>query len=78
VNSTIDTNLVRELDCRTSDGIEVRLLWDQITTDVWVQVDDTRSGDSFRFPVAAADALRAFHHPYAYVQDNAEAREVAT
>ena len=63
MNDTAHNNLVRELDCRTNDGIEVRLLWDQLTTQVWVSVSDTRSGESFRSPVAAADARDAFHHP---------------
>ncbi len=59
-------NSLRELDSRTSDGIEVRLLWDTLTDRVWVDVDDSRSQESFAFPVAATDALGAFQHPFAY------------
>jgi hypothetical protein len=57
---------VRELDRRSSDGIEVRLLWSPRTNQVSVAVADTRSGESFELPVAGADALAAFHHPYIY------------
>lgn len=57
---------VRELDCRAGDGIEVRLLWNQRTDRVSIAVDDRRLGDSMVFDVEAADALEAFHHPYAY------------
>jgi hypothetical protein len=66
MNTTTQDTRVRELDCRSSDGIEVRLLWREPTAQVWVSVADTRSGTSFEFPVAAADALEAFHHPYAF------------
>jgi hypothetical protein len=58
---------VRELDRRTSDGIEVSLLWDPRTKNVSVAVTDTRHGGSFAFGVEPGDALEAFWHPYAYV-----------
>jgi hypothetical protein len=57
---------LRELDRRANDGIEVRLLWDSRTGCVLVAVKDGRSGESFELEVAPADALAAFHHPYAY------------
>jgi hypothetical protein len=57
---------VRELDHRASDGIDVRLLWDPRTDRVSVAVEDTRGGESFELDVDRADALDAFHHPYAY------------
>jgi hypothetical protein len=56
----------RELDHRTSDGIDVTLRWDPLTKEVSVVVRDERLGDSLAFRVDAADALCAFHHPYAY------------
>ena len=58
---------VRELDCRTSDHIEVRLLWNPLNDSVSVSVHDTSYGESFQFDVAPAHALEAFHHPFAYV-----------
>jgi hypothetical protein len=57
---------IRELDRRTSDGIDVRLLWNSLTDDVLVAVHDARTFESFEFEVPAGDALFAFHHPYAY------------
>jgi hypothetical protein len=57
---------MRELDGRSGDGIEVRLVWDAQTDRVYVAVDDERTGDRFQIRVDAAAALDAFHHPYAY------------
>jgi hypothetical protein len=34
-----------------------------------VAVQDERSDESFELAVEAADALAAFHHPYAYAED---------
>jgi len=56
----------RELDSRSGDGIEVRLLWEPRSDRVFVAVDDVRSSDHFRIRVDAAAALDAFRHPYAY------------
>ena len=57
---------IRELDRRTNDSIEVRLLWNPQTNRVSVAVEDGRAGRSFQLEVDAADARTAFHHPYAY------------
>jgi DNA-binding CsgD family transcriptional regulator len=54
----------RELDRRTSDRIEVALLWHPGSDQVVISVVDGRGGGSLRFEVAARDALEAFHHPY--------------
>jgi hypothetical protein len=56
----------RELDWRTNDGIDVTLLWHPQTYRVSVAVEDHRAGNSFELEVDSADALDAFHHPYAY------------
>jgi len=40
INST-----VRELDCRTNDHIEVRLLWNSLTDSVSVSVHDTATAN---------------------------------
>jgi len=58
--------MIRELNHRVDDGIEVTLLWNSDTNGVSVSVAETRYEASFEFDVAAADALDAFHHPYAY------------
>lgn len=66
MNGTTPKTTVRELDCRTNDHIEVRLLWNSRTDSVSVSVDDTRYGESFQFDVAPGHALEAFRHPFAY------------
>ena len=69
MNSTT-LSTVRELDRRTNDSIEVRLLWNSVTDSVSVSVRDTRHSESFQFDVGPAHALEAFHHPFAYVGDD--------
>jgi len=65
---------VRELDRRTNDGFDVRLLWDPHTNRVFVTVADERQGDSFAVMVDGADALEAFQHPFAYTGNDYEPR----
>jgi hypothetical protein len=60
-----DTGM-RELDHRSSDDIEVTLLWSARTNRVFVSVLERRSEALFEFEVAPAQALEAFQHPYAY------------
>jgi hypothetical protein len=55
----------RELDFRSNDGLEVALLWEPETNRVSVSLFDSRSGDDFTLEVDPAEALDAFHHPYA-------------
>jgi hypothetical protein len=57
---------VRELDRRSNDGIDVTLLWNPRTNQVFVAVADERDGESFELEVDPANALDAFRHPYAY------------
>jgi hypothetical protein len=58
---------MRELDRRQSDGIHVRLLWDEYDNRVAVAVADVKTGDAFVVDVRTGDsALDVFHHPYAY------------
>ena len=61
------TQTTRELDRRTGDGIEVRLLWCENDGRVTVAVTDTETGEAFELPVREGEsALEVFHHPYAY------------
>jgi len=55
-----------ELDVRSTDGLEVTLLWQPETNELTVSVYDSKSGDDFDIEVAPAEATDAFHHPYAY------------
>jgi hypothetical protein len=66
MTSTI-THLTRELDIRTTDGIEVRLLWSEHDGRVLVAVADAKTGDAFSVEVREGErAMDVFHHPYAY------------
>jgi hypothetical protein len=61
------TTMTRELDSRTSNGINVRLLWHEPDGRVFVAVADSRTGDAFYMEVRDRERmLEVFHHPYAY------------
>ena len=59
---------IRELDHRSSDGIDVRLLWNSRTNRVSVAVEDHRSDETFVIEVPGDEAREAFAHPYAYIR----------
>jgi hypothetical protein len=63
---TAPTDTFRELDHRTTDDVDVRLLWNPDTDQVSVEVIDVPSGALLRFRVDGRLALDAFQHPYAY------------
>jgi hypothetical protein len=65
MNPTIHLIETKELDARSGDGLEVRLLW-QAGTDVLVEILDARRDERVVFRVAAHRALDAFRHPFAY------------
>src|SRR6266540_408717 len=52
------TQLMRELDHRTSDGIDVRLLWCERDGRVLVAVSDKKTGESFTLPRCLAAQRR--------------------
>ena len=56
----------KELDSRSSNGIEVALLWDPDRNRVSVRLYDERTEEELEFGVDPASALDAFLHPYAY------------
>ena len=60
------TNDWTELAGRQNEGLEVSLLWSKSADRVKVAVADARQSEHFEFDVAGADALAAFHHPFAY------------
>jgi hypothetical protein len=58
---------LRELDHRTSDRIDVWLLWREHDNAVLVSVADDKTGDRFTIEVREGERpLDVFHHPYAY------------
>ena len=64
--TTSAANVRRELAQRTSDGIEVTLLWTKSTNVITIAVIDSHSGEELEFDVDGTSALDAFNHPYAY------------
>jgi hypothetical protein len=56
----------RELDHRTSDGLEVSLLWRRRDDCVTIRVLDSRTGDAFELAAGDDGPLDVFYHPYAY------------
>jgi hypothetical protein len=42
------------------------VLWHRASGELTVSVTDAAAGASFELPVAADEALTAFHHPYGY------------
>ena len=67
--------VIRELDRRQSDGIDVRLLWSQTDDLVVIAVFDARTGDAFELHAAPHRALDVFHHPYAYAASTGRAHK---
>jgi hypothetical protein len=68
----------RELDSRSSDGIEVHLLWREPDGQILVAVNDRKTGELFELPVRDGDrALDVFHHPYAYAAPRGRAGAAA-
>ena len=64
------TDSFRELDHRTSDRIEVRLLWRQRDNRVIVAVADGKTGERFTVDVREGEnALDVFHHPFAHAAE---------
>jgi hypothetical protein len=58
---------IKELDQRINDGITVRLLWEEKTNTVWVDVQDKKNGGEFIIPVEEGQRpYDVFNHPFAY------------
>lgn len=77
MEANFDLTSARELDARTNDGVNVRLLWHPSSNCVAVEVVDGRTGEQFALAVHAADALDAFHHPFAYAARDELSRAAA-
>jgi hypothetical protein len=66
---SIPARTLRELDHRNADGIDVRLLWNPQRDQVSITVEGERLGRSLGFDGDGAEALVAFHRPYAFARD---------
>jgi hypothetical protein len=56
----------KELASRESDGLVTSLFWSRESGDVKVVVLDHFHEDEFELGVDPAEALEAYHHPFAY------------
>jgi hypothetical protein len=57
----------RELNHRTIDGLDIRMLWDPGSNLVTIAVDDSRTGQSFEIEVGPGERpMDVFTHPFAY------------
>ncbi len=61
-----ESDLLQELAHRSTNGIEVSLLWSRQSDTVSVFVADGRSGNTLRIDARRDNALDVFNHPYAY------------
>ena len=55
-----------ELAHRTSNGLDVALLWSRSTGRLVVAVADDRTGESFTVDAPRDRAMDVFNHPFAY------------
>jgi hypothetical protein len=62
---------IRELAHRTTDGVEVSLLWNAGDDSLRVVVVDARAGTAFEVDAPSDNALDVFYHPYAYAREAA-------
>jgi hypothetical protein len=58
--------MLRELDHRIGDGIEVSLLWNPESNQLALLVIDVTGGEEFAIEIAPDEARDAFLHPFAY------------
>jgi hypothetical protein len=69
----------RELHSRVSDGIQVRMLWNEHDGRVTVAVADSKTGDAFAVEVRDGErAMDVFHHPFPYAAWHRVGAAVAT
>jgi hypothetical protein len=57
---------LRELAHRSSNGVDVTMLWDPATDEVRVAVVDFEVGEAFDVLVRDANPMDVFNHPYFY------------
>jgi hypothetical protein len=55
-----------ELAHRTSNGLDVSLLWSRHTGRLVVTVNDTHTDESFSLDAPSHRALDVYRHPFAY------------
>ena len=74
--TAISTGNWVELADRAGDGLEVRLYWTSTTGRVKVTVTHVATDRVAQLDVAPADAMEAFHHPFAYQRTSIDRRRL--
>jgi hypothetical protein len=64
--TVVSDSPLKELAHRENDGLEVVLLWHDVTGELTVCVSDERSGAYFELAATPEHALDVFQHPYAH------------
>jgi hypothetical protein len=76
--SLADQVELRELNHRYHDGILVQLLWDSELKQVYLRIEDHKTGSQpLFFPVRDDEAKDAFAHPFIYAGRRVAERVVA-
>ena len=65
-NHHLKEHTMTELAHRTSNGLDVSLLWSRHTGRLVVTVNDMRSDESFSLDAPSHRALDVYRHPFAY------------
>jgi hypothetical protein len=76
MTTTDSPTTLRELDARTNDGLDIRLLWRAHDDVVLLQVDDAELQLRLVVPVPPDDAMFAFHHPFAFAETAKASQQV--
>ena len=74
--TTVTTSKWVELADRAGDGLEVRLYWNDTDGRVKVTVTHLATDRVAQLDVAPADAMEAFHHPFAYQRTSIDRRRL--
>jgi hypothetical protein len=65
-STSLKEHTVTELAHRTSNGLDVILLWSRRTGRLIVSVTDIRTDEAFTVDAPRQRALDVYHHPFAY------------
>ena len=74
--TTVTTSKWVELADRAGDGLEVRLYWNDTDGRVKVTVTHLATDRVAQLDVVPADAMEAFHHPFAYQRTSIDRRRL--
>jgi hypothetical protein len=76
MTTTASPTTLRELVARSTDGLDIRLLWRPHDDVVLLQVDDAELQSRLVVPVPPDQAMFAFNHPYAFAETAKTAEQI--